>query len=335
MRALMNKHLRIPAEWEPHRACWLAFPHLEEEWAGRLRQAQAAITELCVAIATSGNERVRLLVKNELLAEQVTRLIDGRCELDFVLADYGDVWVRDTVPLFGQNPDGSAGALAFRFNGWGGKYAIPQDDEIGDWVVRATGARPARSNWVLEGGALEFDGRGTFLSTRSCVFQSGRNPGRTEAEFEAELKGLVACERLIWLERGLNNDHTDGHVDMLARFVEPGRVLCMRPAPEDPNEAVLIEIERALRDANLEVLSLPSPGAVYAGGQLLPASYCNFYIANSAVLVPTYGIPSDLEVLDVLAGCFPGRKIVGLEARDLLWGGGVFHCVTQPEPDFS
>jgi agmatine deiminase len=302
---------------------------------GHLLEAQRSIAELCVALATVGDERVRLLVKDERLRDEARKLVAERCELEFVLADYGDCWVRDTLPLFGRNADGSSGALAFEFNGWGGKYEMAHDGEIGDWVARRSGARTASSSWVLEGGALEFDGQGTYLSTRSCVFHPERNPGRTEQQFEAELKRLVECERLVWLERGLEHDHTDGHVDMLARFVEPGRVVCMRPAPNDPNETVLRELAETLEEADLEVISLPSPGAVSWRGEWLPGSYCNFYIANRAVVVPCYGTPSDRETLDILTDCFPNREIVGLEARDLLWGGGVFHCVTQPEPEVS
>ena len=331
----MTGRLRIPAEWEPHQACWLAFPHLDEEWSGHLREAQRSIADLCVTLATVGNEPVRLLVKNEALLDHANELIAGRCEPDFVLADYGDCWVRDTLPLFGRDADQASAALAFQFNGWAGKYPMPHDDEIGDWVARRCGAQTKSSSWVLEGGALEFDGQGTYLSTRSCVLHPKRNRGRSESQFEEELKRLVECERLIWLERGLKNDHTDGHVDMLARFVAPGRVVCMRPARNDPNEAVLREIAAALEGAELEVLSLPSPGAVSYRGECLPASYCNFYIANRAVVVPVYGVPSDRETLDILADCFPGREVIGLDAKDLLWGGGVFHCVTQPEPEVS
>ncbi len=331
----MTKRLRIPAEWEPHEASWLAFPHLDEEWTGHLPEAQRSIAELCVVLCTIGDERVRLLVKDEPLLDKAKTLIAGRCEPEFVLADYGDCWVRDTLPLFGRDADGASAALAFQFNGWGGKYEMAHDGEIGDWVARRSGARTASSSWVLEGGALEFDGQGTYLSTRSCVFHPERNRGRTEAQFEAELKRLVQCERLVWLERGLKNDHTDGHVDMLARFVAPGRVVCMRPAPDDPNEAVLEDIANALEEADLQVISVPSPGAVSWRGQQLPGSYCNFYIANRAVVVPCYGTPSDRETRDILGDCFPDRNIVGLDARDLLWGGGVFHCVTQPEPEIS
>ena len=215
----MKERLRIPAEWEQHDCCWLAFPHLAEEWPFNLEAAQHAIAALCRTIAEAGNEPVRLLVKDQNLAVVARNLIGGSSHVDYVTTDYGDCWVRDTLPLLGHTPSGTLGALGFRFNGWGRKFDIPFDVEVGRWLTEHLGARHFESDLVLEGGALEFDGQGTFITTKSCALNDNRNPNLGRADVENALSSLVSVERVIWLERGLNHDHTDGHVDMIARFV--------------------------------------------------------------------------------------------------------------------
>jgi len=329
----VKERLRLPAEWEPHSACWLAFPYLQQEWPFNLLSAQGSVAALCRAIAEPGNEPVRLLVKNDELEDRARSLI-GECQnLRYVTADYGDCWLHDTAPLLGHTADGTLGGLCFEFNGWGGKYEIPFDERVGIEFTDRLGAIRFDCPLVLEGGALETNGRGTFLSTASCVLNPNRNPGLTNEAFETALGALVSMERLIWLDAGLEHDHTDGHIDMIARFVGPETVLCMKANPEAPNAEVLRSIEQRLRASQLNVLELPAPPAIEAAdGSTLPASYCNFYIANSAVIVPTYEAPEDLIALRVVSDAFPGREVIGLSATDLLWGGGAFHCVTQAQP---
>lgn len=329
----METRLRVPAEWERHEACWLAFPHLREEWPASLAAAQRSIAELCRAIAEAGRETVRLLVKDAALEDQARNLIGASDRIEYLRADYGDCWVRDTAPLLGRTASGALGALCFEFNGWGGKYEMPFDAQVSHWLTRHLGARRFECPVVLEGGALDSNGAGTFLTTASCALNPNRNPGLTRDAFEQALGASVFMKRLVWLERGLEHDHTDGHVDMIARFVSADAVACMRPERDAPNAAILESIRSELRASGLEIVELPAPSAVSApDGAPLPASYCNFYVANEAVIVPTYGIEQDGPALAELARAFPGREVVGVPARDLLWGGGALHCVTQPQP---
>lgn len=329
----MNERLRLPAEWEPHTACWLAFPHLHEEWSGGLREAQRSVAALSVAIAGVGNEPVRLLVKDDEVEDCARALIGDFPNIEYVTTDYGDSWVRDTAPFFGHTPDGALGGLCFDFNGWGGKYEMEFDASVSKWMTDRLGAKRFECPVILEGGALDTDGGGTFLTTDSCTLNGNRNPGLTREAFEEALGALVSVERVVWLERGLEHDHTDGHIDMIARFAAPGTVLCMKAARGAPNEEVLSSIERTLRASNLNILELPAPSVVRApDGAPLPASYCNFYIANEAVIVPIYEIPEDQAALREIARAFPDREVIGLPAQDLLRGGGAFHCVTQAQP---
>lgn len=329
----MRGRLRIPAEWEPHSACWLAFPYATEEWSGHLEGAQRTIAQLSLAISGPGDEQVHLLVKDEREEEAARALIGEDRRISYVQTDYGDCWVRDTAPILGHLPDGSLGALQFAFNGWGGKYVIPHDDELGAWLARHVGATDVHCPLTLEGGALEFDGKGTVLTTASCAVNANRNPGVSREAFEDTLRARVEVDRLIWLEGGLAHDHTDGHVDMIARFAAQDTVLCMSATTGTPNARVLRGTAETLRTEGLTVIELPPAPAVRdQNGAPLPGTYCNFYIANGAVIVPAYGVPEDERALRVIADAFPGREPIGLLAYDLLCGGGVFHCVTQPEP---
>jgi agmatine deiminase len=330
----VNERLRLPAEWEPHSACWLAFPHLQDEWPFNLGAAQASIAALCRAIAERGEEPVRLLVRNQEIEARARSLIGEVRNLRYVTTGYGDCWLRDTAPLFGRQDNGELGALCFEFNGWGGKYEMPFDERVSGWLTERLQARRFECPVVLEGGALDTNGAGTFLTTASCALNPNRNPGLTRGAFEKLFGNRVSVERLIWLDEGLAHDHTDGHIDMVARFVALDTVICMRSNPGAPNAEVLHSIEEKLRAAGLKVLGLPAPPALASPhGEPLPASYCNFYIANAAVIVPTYGVPEDEAALGAIADAFLDREVIGMPAADLLWGGGAFHCVTQAEPN--
>jgi agmatine deiminase len=248
---------------------------------------------------------------------------------------FGDIWLRDTGPIF----DRAGRAHRFLFNGWGGKYDLPFDDRVGDAVAAVAGAEIVRHPFILEGGAIEMDGEGTLLTTRQCLLNPNRNPGWDEASAEAFLKRALGVTRVLWLDEGLANDHTDGHIDNLARFVAPGRVLCQAPVgADDPNADVLDEIAltlAAMSDAQgrkLEVIRIPSPGVVRGeDGDSIPASHMNFLIGNEAVVVPIYSDMGD-DALKALAPLFPDRRIVGLSSTAILTGGGSFHCITQQEP---
>ena len=339
----MAGRLRIPAEGEPHARCWLAYPHLETEWPDALDAAQRTVADLCRTIADEGDEPVRLrpepgdepvrlLVRDGALGAKARSQIGESAQVDYAVARYGDCWTRDTLPVFGH-ADGRLGSILFRFNGWGGKFVMDGDESIGAWVAEERNAATFAVDLVLEGGALEFDGRDTCIVTESCALNPNRNPDTTRASFEEKLRSGVDVKRFVWLSHGLPHDHTDGHVDMVARFVSAGAVMCAKAGEQEPNAAALNQIEAELETQGLSPIPLPSPGRIAApDGTPLPANYCNFYVANAAVIVPQYDVAQDAEALACLAEAFPGRAAIGLPALDLLRGGGSFHCVTQPEP---
>lgn len=331
-----------PPEWAPHAACYLAWPSDPREWGDALDGARRAVVALGEAIADadpqSGRPRgepVELMVPDERAEAEARRALGDRIRVR--RARYGDIWLRDTGPIFlGAGGDR---AVRFRWTGWGGKYLFADDEGVADDLAARAGASLSRSELAVEGGAIDGDGDGTLLTTRECLLSSSRNPGQSERDVEDELSRTLDTERVVWLDRGLRNDHTDGHVDNLARFVAPGRVACARPAPGDPNGEALAEIERALagaRDAagrRLELCPLPSPGAVVDGdGELLPASYLNFYVGNRVVVVPRFDVPADEDAARAIAALFPGRRVASLDARALLAGGGAFHCITREQP---
>jgi agmatine deiminase len=327
---------RWPAEWEPHDAVWTAWPYRDDEWAEGLAAPRRALAAMIDAIVDGGRgERVELLVRAEDEAGARDALGAAVAHARLRVAPYGDVWLRDTGPVF--LADGSA--VNFHFGGWGGKYVMPGDEQLADLVVEWTGARHVGCTLTLEGGAIEGDGDGTVLTTRQCLIIPKGNRGLDERGYEAVLRDVLGTELVVWLDRGLRNDHTDGHVDTLARFVAPGVVACMAPAPDDPNRDALYEIRAALaasRDARgrrLDVALVPSPGAVTnAAGELMPASYMNFYIANTTVVVPTYDVPADDAAVEAIAALFPGRRTIGLPGKAVVVGGGAFHCCTQQQP---
>ena len=338
--------LHQPAEWAEHRAVWVAWPCDVDLWAQTLPDVQAAFAGMCRAIAdpdpTTGAARGERL---EVLVPDAAREGEARAGLAglgarFHVIPFGDIWMRDIAPIFLVAADGARGAARFMFNGWGEKYRLTYDDGVAAAVVAAAGLPEWVYELVLEGGSVEVDGEGTILTTKQCVLNPNRNPGATREELEAFLCEALGGERVLWLGDGLLHDHTDGHVDTLARFVAPGVVVCMEArAADDPNRAVLERIGRDLeamvdaRGRRLEVMRVPSPGRVVdARGEVMPASYVNFYIGNRAVVVPTYGSIYDAAALATLGPLFPGRAVVGVDARSLLEGGGAFHCITQQEP---
>ncbi len=328
----------IPAEWSPHRAMWVGWPSHGELWEDNLKPAQAEVEALVRALAGPGRERVKLLVGNdEALADARVRF-EVLEAVEVVAGRFGDIWLRDTGPIFGA---GSNSAHAFRFNGWGGKYDLPHDDAVADQVGQASGVALTRHDFVLEGGALDHDGAGTVLTTRQCLLNPNRNPGWSADAAEAALTTALGAKRTIWLGDGLLNDHTDGHVDNLARFVAPGVVACpVAWGRKDPNAEVYDATARDLHAATdaegraLRVLRLPSPGLVVDEDERpIPASHMNFLIANGAVIVPSYGDDRAAEMAcEGLRTVFTDREVIALPSIAILSGGGSFHCISQQEP---
>ncbi|MGB5811496.1 MAG: agmatine deiminase family protein [Polyangiales bacterium] len=329
----MRGRLRIPAEWERHACVWLAFPHVGAEWPSGLTGPQRSIAELARTIAEVGAEPVRLLVTDGAHEDRARRWVGEVDGVEYVTAQYGDCWTRDTLPLFGVTDEGELGAARFQFNGWGGKFPIPGDDTVGRDVAMRADAVDRPIAMCLEGGALDFNGDGICLTTRSCLLNSNRNPGLTERQAAEALRTTFEADSIIWLTRGLEHDHTDGHVDNVARFINADTVAVTEAPPGGPNLETLQRVMRELEDAGLRVFPLPSPGRILADdGSPLPATYCNFYVANDAVIFPSYGVAQDEEAAARLRDAFPNRTVVGLSAKGLLSGGGAIHCVTQPQP---
>ncbi|MBD7941382.1 agmatine deiminase family protein [Brevundimonas guildfordensis] len=330
--------LPIPAEWTPHRAMWVGWPSHAELWEDNLEPAQAEVEALVRALAGPGREQVKLMVGNdEALADAKARFADV-AGVTVVAGRFGDIWLRDTGPIFGA---GSTSAQAFVFNGWGGKYDLPHDDEVADQIGEQTGVALTRHDFILEGGAVDHDGEGTVLTTRQCVLNRNRNTGWTEETAEAAFAQALGARKVLWLGDGLLNDHTDGHVDNLARFVAPGVVACpIAFGPKDPNADVYDETAQALAampDASgrpIQVLRIPSPGLILDEDERpVPASHMNFLIADGAVIVPTYGNETAARLAcEALATVFTDREIIPLPSIATLSGGGSFHCISQQEP---
>jgi agmatine deiminase len=343
---MAEPQFRMPAEWTPHDAVWTAWPHAATEWAEGLagpKRALAAMIAGIVDVEANGGrprgERVELLVRDASDEADARALIGPAVAgVRFRHGRYGDVWLRDTGPIFVVR-SGEVSAARFSFDGWAGKYVMEGDSEVAARVMTWADVKGAAFDFVLEGGALDVDGDGTALTTRSCLLDGIRNPSLGAHALESRLRWALGIEQVVWLASGLLNDHTDGHVDTLARFVAPGVVACMEPARGDPNGDALDSIIRDLQQARnargerLEVVTVPSPGAVVdAAGNLLPASYMNFYIANTAVVVPTYGVASDDRAVAAVQTMFPGRRAIGVPGKAVVVGGGAFHCCTQQQP---
>ena len=342
---------RMPAEWEPHAATILGWPHERRDWPGKLAPIPWVYGEV-VRHLTPG-ERVRIMVGDAATAKRAKALL-ARVGVDLARVDFPRIttdrsWTRDTCPLFvKRDADGDIAATDWKFNGWA-KYANHRRDDavpvrLSAWLGRrrfvATAAR-TRKQVVLEGGSIDVDGAGTLLTTEECLLSpiQARNPDLSREEIEAALGAHLGVRQVLWLGDGIAGDDTHGHVDDLARFVGPRTVVLASESDRaDANYRALAENRERLagmRNAagqRLEVISLPMPAPVVLDGIRLPASYANFYIGNAAVLVPTFNDPADRRALGILAELFPDRKVVGIHAVDLVWGLGTLHCMTQQEP---
>jgi agmatine deiminase len=335
----------MPAEWEPHEATWLSWPHKEASWPDRFEPVPGIFVELTKHLAES--ELVRINVADEEFAERVRQLLKrGGVNLDavrFHLNPTDDAWCRDHGPIYVvREVDGrrERAIIDWGYNAWGDKYPpYENDDVVPTRIAQETGERLFTPDIVMEGGSLDVNGRGTLLTTESCLLNPNRNPQLNRVQVEQYLKDYLGVSNILWLGDGIVGDDTDGHIDDLTRFVAPDTIVTViEDDPQDENYAPLKEnYERLLRMKNqsgqpLKVIKLPMPGALYFDGQRLPASYANFYIANQVVIVPTYRHANDAVACEILQRCFPERRVIGIDCTHLVWGLGAVHCVTQQQP---
>jgi agmatine deiminase len=350
--ATAKPSFQLPAEWEPHEATWIAWPHNRGDWPGKFGPIAWAYVEIVRLV--SKVEPVRIFVKGKKAEDKVReRLTRGNVDLDrvdFHRASLDRGWLRDSGPMFVLDDRGGCRLLDWKFNAWAKYENYHRDDRLPQRFARildlprvkptaTIGDREVRV--VLEGGAIDVNGRGTLLTTEECLLSDvqARNPGLDRGAIEEIMARYLGVRHVVWLNRGIAGDDTHGHVDDLARFVDPQTiVLAVEDDPGDANYAATQENWDRLRAAHdqdgrpFRVVPLPFPDPVIFDGQRLPASYANFYIANGLVLVPTFNDPADRDALGILAQLFPTRKVVGIHATDLVWGLGTLHCLTRDQP---
>ena len=317
----------FPAEWSPHSAMWIGFPSAPDLWLEDLEPAQEQVGAFARAVrAGDKGEVVRLVCANEAAADRAVALQTGA---EIHIMPFFDIWLRDTGPLVL-----SVGtALDYRGNGWGGKYPSPVDDALAGLLCASSDLPHHPRHMILEGGAIDVDGAGLLVTTEQCLLNPNRNPMMTRGDIEAQLMLDLGVTRVLWLGDGLLGDHTDGHVDNLARFVAPG-VLALPEAagPDDPNADVYADAWAQARAFGVDVVPLPSPGRIEIDGEVAAASYMNFYIGNETVVVPTHGAANDEAAVKAIAALFPDRAVIGLPTDHILTGGGSFHCISQQVP---
>jgi agmatine deiminase len=331
----------MPAEWAPHQATWISWPHNPETWPGALEQAEAAMAQAVAALA--GGETVRINVldaDHEARVRQRLGPAGASAAVVFHHFRTNDAWCRDHGAIFVKDAAGRLGAVNCGFNAWGGKYPPwDLDDAIPAQMAAALGVPLFEGGLVLEGGSIDVNGAGTVLTTEQCLLNENRNPRLARAEIEERLRLLLGVQQVLWLGDGIVGDDTDGHVDDITRFVAEDTVVTVtEPDPSDPNHEPLaenlarLEAMRLPDGRPLRIVELPMPRPVELDGQRLPASYGNFYIGNEAVLLPVFDQPADAEAARILAPLFPGRRIVPIRANELVIGLGAFHCLTQQVP---
>lgn len=333
---------RMPAEWARHDAIWLSWPHDPTTFTSGVEKVEETYLQIIKIIHRE--EYVNLFVKNHDIQKKTSELFKARnidlCRIRFFHFNYADVWFRDYGPIFLLNGGGELAMVHWKFNSWGQKYEeLLKDGEIPNTINSKLHLRYFEPGIVLEGGSIDVNGEGTLLTTRQCLLNKNRNPGLDKEKIERYLQDYLGVCHIIWLGNGIVGDDTDGHIDDLARFVNPTTVVCAYEEDErDENCEALRSNYKILcqsTDQNgkkLEVVKLPMPGNMEYDGERLPASYTNFYIGNRTVLVPTFRSEKDRTALAILQKEFPERKVVGVDCSDLIFGFGAIHCISQQQP---
>jgi agmatine deiminase len=334
---------RMPAEWEPHEATWLSWPHNRNTWPGAFEGIPETFVEFTRHLVTS--ERVRINVADRDMAEDVSRLLTrsgvALDRVSFHLNPTNDCWVRDHGPLYVLRNGGRERAIVnWGYNAWGGKYPpFDRDNAVPARVAAEFGEPLFEPEMILEGGSIEVNGRGLLITSEACLLNPNRNPSLSKSEIEERLRDYLGVTRILWLGEGIIGDDTDGHIDDMTRLVGPSTVVTtVEDDPADENHEPLRDNLRRLQtmtdesDRPLEIVTIPMPGPVYFDDQRLPASYANFLIANSVVLVPTYRHANDEVALATLQRVFPDRRVIGIDCTAMVWGLGAIHCATQQQP---
>jgi agmatine deiminase len=321
----------FPPEWSPHKAVWIGFPSDPALWVDDLEPAQDQVAAFARAVWADGKgERVKLVCANGEAAERAVALKTGA---EMHVLPFFDIWLRDTGPLVVTDDAGAPLALDFRGNGWGGKYPSPLDDNLARLLCAAEAIEREPRSMILEGGAIDVDGTGLLVTTEQCLLNPNRNPMMLREEIEANLRRDLGATRVLWLSDGLIGDHTDGHVDNLARFVAPGTLaLPVAQGADDPNAEVYAEAWARAKAFGIKTVEIPSPGRIEAEDGVIAASYMNFYIGNAVVAVPTHGVANDDAAVKAISALFPDRVVLGLPTNHILTGGGSFHCISQQVP---
>lgn len=349
-----NLGYKVPAEWEKHSAVWLAWPYDKisfgslNEKDNRMDDARLERVEekfLEVINVLHKNENINLLVLDARMESRVKKMFVSKdidiSKIDFYQVDYADVWLRDYGPIFVFNEETRERAwLKWKYDAYGSKFPdLLKDNDVFLSLKDEIEGKMFKIDFVLEGGSVELDGDGICLTTEECLIEKSRNNEKNKEKVEDILKNNFGVEKIIWLKKGLTNDHTDGHVDDVARFVNKNTILCAyEENKNDPNFKILDENLKILEETTdrngekFNILKMPMPHMNYNDGNKAPVSYVNFYIANEVVLVPTFNDPNDEKAIEIIRSCFSNRKIVGIDCRDIIYGGGAIHCITQQEP---
>lgn len=339
----------MPAEWQPHQAVWLAWPHDEISFPGRVPKVQSDVVKIISAIHTS--EQVELFVLDDAMQTKASGMLTAAgvdlSKVTFRQANYMDGWMRDCGPIFVKDPTGKQLLIKWVFNQWGNKFPDLLPDDALPYKIKAwLNLKMEQPELVLEGGAIEVNGAGICLTTEQCVLNENRNGGKTKLDVEKFFADYLGIKKTIWLWKGLVNDHTDGHIDELARFVAPNKIVCAYEDNEqDENYAILknnyetLTEATSLEDKPFEVIKLPMPHVNYQdapdgseAGAKAPVSYTNFYIGNTVVLAAVFNDPNDNKALEIIQSCFPDRKIMPIDCSDIIYGGGAVHCMTMQQP---
>jgi agmatine deiminase len=334
----------FPAEFAPHTATWLSWPHKEASWPGKLQAIYKNYSLFVKYLAQS--ERVCINVADAAMQQSATQHLQAAGvnleQVQFFLHPTNDAWCRDHGPAFLINPkaDQPKMIVDWGYNAWGGKYPpYDLDDVIPTSIAKAYGIPVVHPGIVMEGGSVEFNGKGTILTSRCCLLNENRNPHLNQQQIESYLYNYYGAEQVLWVSEGIVGDDTDGHIDDTIRFVNEDTVLTVVEHHKNDDNYGLLQQNlkelakmRLLNGKQLTIIELPMPDAVVYDGQRLPASYANFYISNKNIIVPTYQCDQDDKALQLISDCFPGRETVGIDSTDIIWGLGSFHCLSQQEP---